>query len=193
MAMGKTGWFARLRATFKFSLFAAGLIGALLFAGAQHALEQTNTLAFCISCHEMQENNYVEYRDTIHARNRTGVKAICSDCHVPHEPLALLERKIWAANDVVQHFLGKIDTPEKFEAHRAELAKRVWRRMKESDSRECRNCHDVEAMDPERQGRTANKQHAKVRAGEKTCIDCHYGIAHREPAGGLEPQDALSD
>ena len=169
------------------------LLGGLLFGGAKLAIDKTNTIEFCISCHEMRENNYEEYRQTIHAKSRTGVKAICSDCHVPHDLVGTTVRKLMAANDVWQHFMGKIDTPEKFEAHRLELAKRVWKRMKETDSQECRNCHDVNAMDPEKQGKTAQKQHRKVVAGERTCIDCHYGIAHKEPEGGHEPAEALEN
>jgi cytochrome c-type protein NapC len=169
------------------------LLGGLLFAGGKLALDHTNTLEFCTSCHEMRDNNFEEYSHTIHARNRTGVKATCSDCHVPHEFVDTMIRKALAANDVFQHFAGRIDTPEKFEEHRLELAKRVWLRMKTSDSRECRNCHDVAAMSPEMQGKTAQKQHRRLSTGEKTCIDCHYGIAHKEPAGGAEPEDALTE
>ncbi|MGE5471765.1 MAG: NapC/NirT family cytochrome c [Bacteroidota bacterium] len=167
------------------------LLGALVFAGGITAVNHTNTLEFCTSCHEMKDNNYEEYKDTIHARNRTGVKAICSDCHVPHGFVDTMVRKVKAANDVFQHFTGKIDTKEKFEQHRLELAKRVWLRMKETDSKECRSCHDTTAMDPEKQGPTARKQHRKLASGERTCIDCHFGIAHKEPAGGAEPADAL--
>jgi cytochrome c-type protein NapC len=167
------------------------LVGALLFAGGKISLDHTNTIEFCTSCHEMKDNNFAEYQHTIHARNRTGVKATCSDCHVPHEFVDTMIRKIKASNDVYQHFMGTIDTKEKFEAHRLELAKRVWKRMKETDSRECRNCHDANAMDPEKQGKTAQKQHKRLMSGERTCIDCHFGIAHKEPAGGLEPKDAL--
>lgn len=167
------------------------LLGALFFAGGKVAIDHTNTLEFCTSCHEMKDNNYEEYKDTIHAKNRTGVKAICSDCHVPHDFVDTMIRKIKASNDVFQHFAGKIDTKEKFEQHRLELAKRVWLRMKETDSKECRGCHDATAMDPEKQGKTAQKQHRRLLAGEKTCIDCHYGIAHKEPEGGVEPADVL--
>lgn len=167
------------------------LVGALLMAGGKLSLDQTNTIEFCTSCHEMRDNNYEEYKGTIHARNRTGVKATCSDCHVPHEFVDTMVRKAKAANDVFQHFMGTIDSKEKFEEHRLELAKRVWLRMKETDSRECRHCHDTTAMDPEKQGKTAQKQHKKLDSGERTCIDCHFGIAHKEPAGGLEPRDAL--
>jgi cytochrome c-type protein NapC len=176
--------------------FLLGVIG-LLIAGAvlagigKGALDRTNTVEFCISCHEMKDNNYSEYKDTIHARNRTGVKAICSDCHVPHEFMDTMIRKITAANDVWQHLVGAIDTKEQFEAHRLELAKRVWMRMKQTDSRECRYCHDSQAMDPEKQGKTARKQHQKLDGGDRTCIDCHYGIAHKQPAGDVIPKDLV--
>lgn len=168
------------------------MLGAILMAGGKIALDHTNTLSFCISCHEMKENNFDEYSHTIHARNRTGVKAICSDCHVPHEFFDTMVRKIGAAGDIYHHLLGTVDTKEKFDERRLELAKRVWQRMKETDSRECRNCHDVAAMDPEKQGRTAQKQHKKLADGSRTCIDCHFGIAHREPDGGVEPADVVA-
>lgn len=175
---------------FALPLFFA-LLGALCFGLGKLAIDYTNTQSFCISCHEMKDNNFVEYQDSIHARNRTGVKAICSDCHVPHALGPTLMRKLGAVNDIYHHFAGTIDTREKFEVHRLELAERVWRYMKESDSRECRYCHDVKAMDPEKQGKTAQKQHQKVLRGEKTCIDCHYGIAHHEPAGDHVPADVV--
>jgi cytochrome c-type protein NapC len=167
------------------------LIGGLLFAGGKSAVDKTNTIEFCTSCHEMKDNNYEEYKTTIHAKNRTGVKAVCSDCHVPHGFFETAKRKIMAANDVYHHLMGTEDTKEKFEAHRLELAKKVWRHMKETDSAECRNCHDAKTMDPEQQGPTARKQHQKIGKDGKTCIDCHYGIAHKEPKGGLEPADVM--
>lgn len=168
------------------------LVGGLLVIGGKVSLDQTNTVEFCISCHEMRDNNYEEYSHTIHARNRTGVKATCSDCHVPHEFADTMIRKVLAANDVFQHFAGRIDTKVKFEEHRLEMAKSVWLRMKETDSRECRHCHDVKAMATEIQGKTAQKQHQKLADGSRTCIDCHFGIAHQQPGGNFEPQDMIT-
>lgn len=165
--------------------------GASLAGIGKAALDRTNTVEFCISCHEMKDNNYEEYKETIHARSRSGVKATCADCHVPHEFVDTMIRKVKAANDIVQHLAGTIDTPEKFAAHRMELAQRVWLRMKETDSRECRHCHDANAMDPEKQGKTARKQHQKLEGGKRTCIDCHYGIAHKQPEGDVTPQDLV--
>lgn len=176
---------------FGWGAIALVMLGAVLFASAQAAVERTNSISFCTSCHEMRDNNYAEYRDTIHARNRTGVVATCSDCHVPHGAVELVLRKIGAANDLVQHLAGKIDTREKFQAHRLEMAEKVWRRMESTDSRECRGCHDAAAMDPEKQGTTARRQHLKLADHQRTCIDCHYGIAHQEPEGDAQPRDLV--
>lgn len=165
------------------------VLGMALAWSSSAGLSATNRTEFCISCHEMKDHNFAEYSHTIHARNRTGVKAGCGDCHVPHEFPDVLWRKIGAVNDIVAHLSGRIDTDAAFDAHRLELAQKVWRRMKSTDSRECRNCHDVQAMDPELQGKTAQKQHRRIGVEGKTCIDCHYGIAHHEPGNGAEPAD----
>jgi cytochrome c-type protein NapC len=161
------------------ALFAAG---ALMTAGAA-GLAWTNTEKFCIGCHEMRETVYAEFKGTIHDVNRSGVRAVCSSCHVPHEPIALVKRKMQASLEVWGHLTGVIDTKEKFEAQRYALAKRVWIRMKETDSLECRNCHHEDAMDPAKQSDKAKARHAKMKAEGLTCIDCHFGIAHKEPDG----------
>ena len=159
-------------------------IARILMAGGAAGLAWTNTEAFCISCHEMRDNVYQEFRGTIHDKNRSGVRAVCSNCHVPHEPIPMLKRKVSATFELYGHFVsGVIDTREKFEKHRYELAKRVWTRMKETDSLECRNCHHDDAMDPEKQSEKARSRHQKMKADGKTCIDCHFGIAHNEPDG----------
>src|SRR6185369_17673607 len=112
--------------------------GILMAAGAA-GLAWTNTEKFCAtSCHEMTDNVYKEFKGTIHDKNRSGVRAICSNCHVPHEPVALIKRKMRAILEVWGHLMGHIDTKEKFEAKRYELATKVWTRMKETDSLECR-------------------------------------------------------
>ncbi len=158
--------------------------GAVSITGFIAAVESSSTETFCISCHEMGSTVYPEYKETIHYSNRSGVRATCSDCHVPKAWVPKLIRKIDATfKEVPQHFLGKINTPEKFEAHRAEMAQSVWDSMKASDSRECRNCHEIEHMDPEEQGKRARKKHdiARMQESGETCIDCHKGIAHRLP------------
>ncbi len=159
----------------------AFVAGIVFWGGFNTAMELTNTEAFCISCHEMQENVYEEYRNTIHYQNRTGVRATCPDCHVPKDWQHKIVRKIQASKELWHHLLGSVDTPEKFDAKRLQLAQNEWARMKKTDSRECRNCHNFEYFDYSVQGRRSNKAHQEGLAEGKTCIDCHKGIAHSLP------------
>ena len=163
------------------------IAGIVFWGGFNTAMEATNELEFCIGCHEMEENVYEEYVPTIHHSNRTGVRAVCSDCHVPKSWGHKMVRKIKASKEVFYWMMGKIDTPEKFDEHRLELAKNVWKTMKETDSRECRNCHNLESMNPEFQRPRARKQHLNAFETGQTCIDCHKGIAHKDV------RDLLSD
>lgn len=159
------------------------LVGVLFWGGFNTAMELTNNEAFCISCHEMEENVYKEYKNTIHYSNRTGVRATCPDCHVPKEWGHKMVRKIQASNELWHKMLGTIDTPEKFEKRRPHLANKVWKAMKDTDSRECRNCHDFESMDFTKQGIRGFDNHERGFEAGKTCIDCHKGIAHSLPMG----------
>jgi nitrate/TMAO reductase-like tetraheme cytochrome c subunit len=176
---------------------AGGISGVIFWGGFNWAMESTNTMEFCISCHEMRDNVYQELKQTIHFKNRSGVTAICSDCHVPHAWFFKMRRKIQASNEVLHEILGTIDTPEKFEAHRLELAERVWASMKGSNSRECRNCHSVDHMDAEKQKPAAVAANMpEAMKNGSTCIDCHKGIAHHLPNfpdDDDEPEKAKSD
>jgi cytochrome c-type protein NapC len=162
-------------------LIVGGILGVIFWGGFNTAMEATNTEVFCVSCHEMYENVYLEYQDTIHYNNRTGVRATCPDCHVPKDWVHKFVRKIKATNELYHKAVGSIDTPEKFEAKRLELARHVWESMKATDSRECRNCHDFESMDYTKQGRRGMQQHIDGADKGLTCIDCHKGIAHSLP------------
>ena len=180
-----------------FKILGASLAGAVVifisgivaWGGFNTAMEATNTLTFCITCHEMQSNVYQEYAQTVHYQNRTGVRATCSDCHVPDPWVHKVVRKIQATKELYHWFFGTIDTKEKFEANRLTLAKNVWKAMKETDSRECRNCHSWDAMLQANQKRRAWKQHQLAQEAGETCIDCHKGIAHRPVHDLLDEDD----
>ena len=101
------------------------LVGGVLIGGATAAIHLTSTESFCISCHELRDNAYAEFKDTSHDKNRTGVRAECADCHLPKEFVPMMVRKIEAAR----------------------------------------------------------ARHAKAKAEGTTCIDCHFGLAHKEPDG----------
>lgn len=162
-------------------LVVGAIIGIIFWGGFNWSMELTNNEQFCISCHEMKDNVYQEYKTTVHYSNRSGVRATCPDCHVPKEWIHKVVRKIQASNELYHKVMGTIDTREKFEAKRLELAKHVWKTMKETDSRECRNCHKYDYMDYPSQGRRAIQQHIEGFDEGKTCIDCHKGIAHELP------------
>lgn len=178
-------WTFLTRPSSRFSLatllIVGGIGGVLFWGGFNWALELTNTETFCTSCHEMRDNPYKELQDTIHFKNRSGVRATCPDCHVPHEWFYKIRRKIQASNEVLHKILGTIDTPEKYEQHRLELAQHVWATMKENNSHECRNCHSAGSMDPHKQSEAAAKTMAEGFKAGLTCIDCHKGIAHHLP------------
>ena len=165
------------------TILVALLVGGGLLAAGAAGLAWTNQEKFCIGCHEMRDNVYQELTKTVHFSNRTGVRATCPDCHVPREYIPKLIRKVKASNEVFHMLMGTIDTPEKFEKHRKQLAENVWRAMKGNDSHECRNCHNFKSMDFSKQKEWSAPVHQNAMKEGQTCIDCHKGIAHKLPAG----------
>lgn len=187
-------WFWSPTARFSWGAIfvAGGLAGIVFWGGFNTFMEYSNTQAFCTSCHEMRDFVYAEYKGSVHDKNPTGVRAICSDCHVPKEWGPKLVRKVQATNELFHKMLGTISTREKFEAARLGLASNVWRTMKANDSQECRNCHSFSAMDIEKQQRRAQVLHREAPENNETCIDCHQGIAHELPDGWEDAYDKIA-
>jgi cytochrome c-type protein NapC len=169
------------------------IAGVVFWGGFNTALELTNTEAFCTGCH-VHDPVKEEWQATIHYSNRSGVRATCPDCHVPHNWTNKIARKMQASKEVWANIFGTISTREKFEARRIELAQHEWDRLKANNSLECRNCHAFDYMDFTRQSPRAAEQHGSLLAsGERTCIDCHKGIAHRLPALPTPPPRAQAE
>jgi cytochrome c-type protein NapC len=191
----KQGFFSRLLNPPKCSMLQMIVIGVfggiIIWGGLNMGMEYTNHSEFCTSCHEMTIP-FEELKKTVHFKNRSGATAQCADCHVassktPTDYLFKSFQKIMAARDVIGHIKGTVDTPEKFEAYRLTMAQRVWDRMIERDSKECRNCHQFESMDTEKQKDRSVVKHEGAIEDGKTCIECHKGIAHKpvhNQAGG---------
>lgn len=169
-----------------FGGFAMFVVGILFWGGLHTAIEATDSIAFCTSCHEMSWN-YDEYKQSTHFQNPMGVRAICTDCHVPKQWGPMILRKIQATHDIWGHLTRAINTKKKFEAKREEMAEYVWNQMKATDSRECRNCHSYEAMAISEQGHSAAKKHTRAwhKDTGQTCIDCHKGLVHDLPKVGF--------
>ena len=171
------------RSRWRWMLAIGIVIGVFLSTAFALSLDATSSNTFCAhACHSMT-TPYEEYRESPHYENYLGIQASCADCHIPEAFFPKLYRKATAgARDVYHTILGTIDTPEKFEARRWEMAEGVWERMRANDSQTCRNCHDTEQWKLNEQGRFAQREHEDP--GEETCIDCHTGVAHKEP---IEP------
>ncbi len=166
------------------------IAGIIFWIGFNTALDVTNTEKFCISCHTMRDTTYKELQQTVHWSNHSGVRATCPDCHVPHNWTDKIARKIQASKEVYGQIFGTIDTPQKWEAKRLELAQHEWERFTANSSKECKDCHKYESMQLHNLKPAARLQMQQAAIKNQSCIDCHKGIAHKLPeqmdsSGGL--------
>jgi nitrate/TMAO reductase-like tetraheme cytochrome c subunit len=174
------------------TLVLIGVVGALVIGILfKETMKYTNSTEFCTTCHTMQFP-YAEAKTSVHFANRSGVGPGCADCHVPKEFFPLMRAKAMAVKDIYHHLMGSSNTIEKFEARRLQMATHVWEKMRATDSRECRNCHQWDRMEPTKQKLRAQTQHAEAQAKGETCIDCHHGVAHKKPEVPVDP-DAPMD
>ncbi|WP_299787096.1 pentaheme c-type cytochrome TorC [uncultured Shewanella sp.] len=162
----------------------AFLMGIIFWGGFNTALEMTNTEEFCISCHSMESKPYQELQETVHWSNHSGVRATCPDCHVPHNWSRKIGRKIEASHDMWGWLLQTVNTSEKFEAKRLEMASREWKRFDRDNSLACKNCHNYDSMKWDSMSKLAQKQMKRAAELDQSCIDCHKGIAHKLPDMG---------
>lgn len=173
--------------------FVAFIIGAIALGSTNYVLHETSTTEFCYVCHSHDQFIRPEYEASTHFRNASGVRAECADCHLPHDSwFALVWTKAVVSLDIIPELAGKLDTAEKYESHRAEMAESVWREYKDNDSNFCRGCHSIASMDVSLQKRTAARRHSQAEERGETCIDCHYGLVHEEPENATELFEAIA-
>jgi nitrate/TMAO reductase-like tetraheme cytochrome c subunit len=162
---------------------AAFLIGVAATGGFFASLTVMDSEAFCTSCHSMNAP-LQELRHTAHYNNAFGVRTTCSNCHVAPTFVAGLIDHMRGSTQVWGWMTGELNTPARYEAHRLELAQKVWNEYKANDSAECRSCHMPAAMLLSAQPEAAASAHQGLATSGMTCIDCHKGIAHTLPASG---------
>ena len=155
-------------------------VGALALWGVQGVMHKTSSPEFCASCHSMSYPQQ-EWEGSSHFANAKGIRAECSDCHIPNEGWHYVKAKVTALKDLYFEAVGKIDNKAKYESHRAEMAQRVWDDMQANDSETCRSCHSFDAMELSQQSKLAKQTHTDAKANGQTCIDCHKGIVHFLP------------
>ena len=171
----------------------AFVLGGAALGTTNYVLHETSSTEFCYVCHSHEQFIRPEYEASTHFKNTSGVQAGCADCHLPHDSwFELVWTKAVVSLDIIPELAGKLDTAEKYEAHRAEMAESVWREYKDNDSEYCRSCHTVEAMDLESQDRRAARRHSQAAEKGETCIDCHYGIVHALPENSEAILEAIS-
>lgn len=175
-------------------LLVGGVVGAVGVIGTQVMVHVTGTDEFCgTACHSHEKFVYPDHKLSAHYSNRTGVRAACVDCHLPHSyPAKLFAKASAGIKDGLAEMRGTIATQEKFERERWRMANEVWEQMRADNSASCRHCHDPAAWDPKKQSEDATKQHKKFLSGKATCIDCHTGVAHKEPEEPKAPAGAAS-
>lgn len=167
--------------------FLAFGLGAVALGSLNWTLHETGQTEFCYVCHSHENFIRPEYEASTHFANTSGVQAGCSSCHLPHDNwFELVWTKAVVSLDIIPELAGKLDTAEKYESHRAEMAEAVWRQFKENDSRFCRDCHKVDRMDLESQSKMAGRRHASMAERGQTCIDCHAGVVHALPENHKE-------
>ena len=183
----RPGWWRRLTSpSARWSVLSLLVIGLVVGAGAvigtQVMVAATGTNDFCGgACHSMQ---WVanEYKASIHYQNRTGVRAECHDCHIPHRYPAILFYKAKAGiKDAIGEMRGVIATQEKFEKERLRMAQHVWDEYKENKAENCRSCHVFTAETLKKQKEMVQPMHQAVLEGAAVCTDCHKGVAHTAP------------
>jgi nitrate/TMAO reductase-like tetraheme cytochrome c subunit len=163
-------------------LVVGGLAGATAVVSTQVMVHATGTDAFCGgACHSMQWVA-AEHKKSSHGFNKKGVAAQCSDCHIPHAyPQVLWYKAVAGTKDAYHEIKGTISTEAKFKAQRKAMAERVWAEFRDTDSANCRTCHNLTPEVLALQKGGARKDHEGRFAEKKTCVDCHKGVAHEEP------------
>jgi len=157
-------------------------VGAIGLGVTNYALHATSTTEFCFSCHSHEVNIRAEYEASSHFRNASGIRAECSNCHLPEDNwFDYITTKMVVSLDIIPELTGQVDTPEKWEAHRGEMAEKVWAEYRADDSRYCRHCHTPEAMNFALQSQMGRGAHQNPDAQNRTCIDCHAGLVHKLP------------
>jgi nitrate/TMAO reductase-like tetraheme cytochrome c subunit len=163
-------------------------VGVLVGAPLADAIDRYfSSDAFCAeTCHVMTATVAEEYKTTAHWQTPTGVRPGCGDCHVSEGLAATYWDHILGLRELYATVIGGITTVEKFEEHRAAAADRVRLRMVANDSKNCRTCHVMEAIQPTR--RRSQVQHEEAREKGITCIVCHYDLVHK----AVPPSDAFN-
>ena len=133
----------------------------------QDALHMANNMT-CVACHDMHT-----VEDA--ALNPHRQAEVCTVCHkVQKDGIHALSEK-------------KADNPVCTTCHNPHADQSPVGMMLTNRSEGCRNCHDLVTMASSRQvSEKATSYHKVMVQTDRTCLDCHQGVAHGPP-GAVEP------
>ena len=138
---------------------------------------RTSSEAFCTTCHSM-EIVAEPYRQSVHYRPTSGVRADCGDCHVSEGVFAATWDHLLGSKDLFMQIFGpKYDDPVINALHTPQGAFSARRWFKKTDSATCKRCHVQEAIVGKRPDTLAI--HTEDARG-KTCVECHINLVHRK-------------
>ena len=167
-------------------LLALGAAIGLVIAGTTTwMVNTTSTNQFCANqCHSMQWAA-AAYERGPHYINAVGVRATCSDCHVPFEnepatPFQYVFGTLWTkavsgTKDAIGEARGTIADETKWNAERPRLSAETRAWFKETGSATCRGCHHLEAFP----STGPSAFHADlIKAPTVNCVQCHANVGH---------------
>ncbi len=144
----------------------------------------------CQSCHGASHPDWAQTR---HA----AINMTCSACHKTHEDhdpalVASNQQNACSTCHAPQKGMHQVTPggPACASCHDPHAATQPAAVMLTNGSAGCRTCHDLGQMAASGNvpART-NQIHNAMTNPERSCVDCHVGIAHESPGGGDEPAD----
>jgi len=153
-----------------------GVVGLLAALGIAEVTHSTAGEETCSKCHTM-EPMVQSYRKDIHGgANPKGLKAECNDCHLPHSSatgyfMSKMKISLHDAWAQMTYDKDKIDWAGK-RAHAKDF-------VFESG---CTSCHGNLETSGVQAGKAfnAHRDYYAGRTTEKTCIECHEHVGHKD-------------
>ena len=160
------------------------LVAVLLVIGGAAGLAWTSTEQFCIGCHEMRDN--VVRRVQGHDPRQATAPACARLRRLPRAARARPDADPQggsATRGVGPHHRQHRHQGKVREAPPRDGAQRVDAHEEHRLARMPQLPQVREAWTRRSRREKARARHAKAKAEGMTCIDCHFGIAHKEPDG----------
>ncbi len=148
-------------------------VGMILSLGTAQIVEETSDDKFCTKCHTMNPMANSNAQDVHGGKNKTGFKANCTDCHLPHDNVFnyLYQKAKISIHDIRVQAFGDLESID-WEAKRKHAKNFVF------DSA-CLSCH-VDLKEATMSSQKAFVAHRDYfsKTIDKKCVQCHENVGH---------------